>query len=117
MNLLSAMHATRFGASTVGIRPEHLVFVDSDGCWRGRVIHSEILGSDSYVYVDLGLDEPVVVRESGVSQRRPGAPVSIKPMAAQMHRFDQDGRALAKAWEQKDEEIQEQSAAGLGFPV
>ncbi len=71
MNLLSGKHAAPFGAPTVGIRPEHLVFVGEDGCWSGRVIHSEILGSDSFVYVELGLDEPVVVRESGVSQRMP----------------------------------------------
>jgi len=117
MNLLSGQHAARFGAPMVGIRPEHLLFVGGDGCWNGRVIHSEILGSDSYVYVDLGLDEPLVVRESGVSERKPGAPVSIQPMAAHMHWFDQDGRALVKADEPKDEEIQEQSAARLGFPV
>jgi multiple sugar transport system ATP-binding protein len=117
MNLLSGKHAAPFGAPTVGIRPEHLVFVGEDGCWSGRVIHSEILGSDSFVYVELGLDEPVVVRESGVSQRMPGMAVSIKPMAAHMHRFDQDGRALANADAPMNEKIQEQSAAGLGFPV
>ncbi|MDH7793613.1 hypothetical protein QBD00_004543 [Ochrobactrum sp. AN78] len=38
-------------------------------------------------------------------------------MTAQMHRFDKDGRALAKAYEHKNEEIQEQYAARLGFPV
>ncbi|WP_112814862.1 ABC transporter ATP-binding protein [Brucella pseudogrignonensis] len=117
MNLLSGRHAEPFAAPTIGVRPEHLMFDSDEGFWSGQVIHSEILGSDSYVYVDLGLSEPVVVRESGVSLRQPGASVSIKPMAGQMHRFDQAGRALGMYAEQKDEKKREQSAARVGFSV
>ena len=52
--------AGTFGCTTVGIRPEHLEIVgNSGGQWTGNVIHTEKLGADSFLYLDVGGDEPV----------------------------------------------------------
>ncbi len=82
MNFLTGAHAAPFGSHTVGLRPEHLAIVpesEADGRWTGQVIHTEILGSDTYVYIDLGLEEPLVVRESGVAVRKAGETLSVSP--------------------------------------
>lgn len=94
MNFLTGPHAEPFGAHTVGLRSEHLAIVPERGHWSGQVVHTEILGSDTYVYIDLGLEEPLVVRESGVSARKPGETLSISPTGDHVHRFDEKGRAV-----------------------
>jgi len=94
MNFLTGSYSEPFGAHTVGLRPEHLAIVAEGGHWTGRVIHSEILGSDTYVYIDLGLEEPLVVRESGVAARKSGETLSVSPLGDDIHRFDEKGRAV-----------------------
>ncbi|MDH7787065.1 multiple sugar transport system ATP-binding protein [Ochrobactrum sp. 19YEA23] len=94
MNFLTGKHAEPFGAHTVGLRSEHLAVVPEGGHWTGQVIHTEILGSDTYVYIDLGLEEPLVVRESGVAVRKSGETLSVSPTGDNVHRFDEKGRAV-----------------------
>jgi multiple sugar transport system ATP-binding protein len=94
MNFLTGKHAEPFGAHTVGLRSEHLTVVPEGGHWTGQVIHTEILGSDTYVYIDLGLEEPLVVRESGVAVRKSGETLSVSPTGDNVHRFDEKGRAV-----------------------
>jgi multiple sugar transport system ATP-binding protein len=94
MNFLTGKHAEPFGAPTVGLRSEHLAIVLEGGHWTGQVIHTEILGSDTYVYIDLGLEEPLVVRESGVAVRKSGETLSVSPAGDNVHRFDEKGRAV-----------------------
>lgn len=94
MNFIKNNHAAAFNADIIGVRPEHLIIVTQGGRWSGPVIHTEILGSDTFVYIDLGLQEPLVVRESGVSHRRSGEIVSVNPVEAHIHRFDAQGNAI-----------------------
>ena len=94
MNFLSGRYSEPFGAHTVGLRPEHLAVVSEGGHWTGQVIHTEILGSDTYVYIDLGLEEPLVVRESGIAVRKSGETLSVSPAGDNVHRFDEKGRAV-----------------------
>ncbi len=84
------------GAHTIGIRAEHLS-IEQEGRWRGSVVHSEMLGSDSYVYVDIGTSEPIVVRQEGTATLKPGENVALSPVEHELHRFDRDGRAIAAA--------------------
>ena len=95
MNLLTGKHAEAFGCTTVGVRPEHLDVVDSGGTWSGKVIHTEKLGADSFLYVDMGLDEPMTVRENGTTKYNSGDTVSVKPIDGKVHRFGADGRPVA----------------------
>ncbi|GAK73020.1 putative ABC transporter ATP-binding protein [Agrobacterium rubi TR3 = NBRC 13261] len=97
MNFLTGKLAEAYGAHTVGIRPEHITAAADAGGWTGDIIHSEMLGSDTYVYVDMGTEEPVVVREEGVSARQPGQKLTLSPLPEHIHRFDAQGDALPKA--------------------
>ena len=97
MNFLSGSIAAGYGAGTIGIRSEHIELGSGDGAWQGKVIHSENLGSDSYVYVDIGTAEPVIVREDGTKRHQPNDPISIRPMKGQVHRFDAAGKPLGRA--------------------
>ena len=92
MNLLTGKHSEPYGCTTVGVRPEHLDVVESGGTWSGKVIHTEKLGADSFLYVDMGLDEPMTVRENGTTKYNSGDTVSVKPMDGKVHRFGTDGR-------------------------
>jgi multiple sugar transport system ATP-binding protein len=94
MNFISGKLAEGFNAPTVGIRGEHLVIKPSEGVWTGKVIHSENLGSDSYAYVDIGSEEPVVVREDGGKKHQSGETMHLAPMDGKLHRFDKAGKPI-----------------------
>ena len=94
MNFLTGAFADPFKAATVGVRSEHIDIVPSGGTWNGKVIYSENLGSDSYVYVDVGSGEPVVVRQPGKASYHAGDPLSFSPRGDMFHRFDQAGKPL-----------------------
>ncbi|MEK1927633.1 MAG: ABC transporter ATP-binding protein [Rhizobium giardinii] len=97
MNFLSGDFSRPYDAHTIGIRAEHIAITPHEGHWAGTVVHSEILGSDSYVYLDVGSAEPLIVRENGVSGHQPGQRLQITPMEGCVHRFDMAGRAIAPA--------------------
>src|SRR6185437_68713 len=65
MNFLNGQFADAYKASTIGIRSEHIQVTDTDPMWKGQVVHSEKLGSDSYIFVDIGAPEPIIVRQNG----------------------------------------------------
>ncbi|MGV3650374.1 MAG: ABC transporter ATP-binding protein [Devosia sp.] len=94
MNFLTGANAATYKAHTVGVRSEHLDVVP-DGVWSGKVIYSENLGSDSYIYVDIGAEEPVVVRQTGKASYHAGDRLSFSPRGDLFHRFDQSGRPMA----------------------
>ena len=96
MNVLYGDHAARYGAETIGVRPEHLRINSSGGEWRGRVVHSERLGADSFLYVDIGEEEPLTVRLDGETDLPAQADVSVSPVAERIHRFDVAGRAMPR---------------------
>jgi multiple sugar transport system ATP-binding protein len=95
MNFLDGRFSEPHGAHTIGIRAEHLT-IETEGRWQGSVVHSEMLGSDSYVYVDIGGDEPLVVRQEGTATLRPGETVAVTPDDHELHRFDLGGRAIGR---------------------
>jgi multiple sugar transport system ATP-binding protein len=95
MNFLNGRFASKFNAHTLGVRAEHIDVRPSDGEWTGRVVHCEKLGADSYVYVDIGTAQPLIVRESGVTTRRTGDVLHLAPLEGHIHRFDADGKPVA----------------------
>ncbi|HEV7346108.1 MAG TPA: ABC transporter ATP-binding protein [Devosia sp.] len=94
MNFISGEKAQVYNAETVGIRGEHITIVPSGGTWTGTVIHTENLGADSYVYLEMGTEEPVVVRLDGVNTYKSGDTVHIAPMEDKIHRFDAAGKPI-----------------------
>jgi multiple sugar transport system ATP-binding protein len=93
MNFLTGPFADKFKAHTVGVRSEHMDIVNN-GAWSGKVIYSENLGSDSYIYVDIGSGEPVVVRQPGKASYHSGDQLSFSPRGEMFHRFDEAGKPM-----------------------
>ena len=94
MNFLTGKFADPFKATTVGVRSEHIDIVPTNGTWNGKVIYSENLGSDSYIYVDVGSTDPVVVRQAGKASYRAGDNLSFSPRGNMFYRFDDAGRPM-----------------------
>ncbi|MCB1432846.1 MAG: ABC transporter ATP-binding protein [Alphaproteobacteria bacterium] len=94
MNFIEGAPAAAHHTHTLGVRPEHFTLSDSSGQIEGTVDYTEILGSDSFLYVVTphGL---LTVREEGKTGFKPGDRVFVTPIAEQTHRFDKDGRRLA----------------------
>ncbi len=97
MNFLNGAYAETEGCTTLGIRPEHIdLLAQGENGWSGRIVHCEDVGSDTYLYVDIGMTEPLTVRcqdESG----KVGEQVTLRPQADRLHRFGPDGRPVVGA--------------------
>jgi multiple sugar transport system ATP-binding protein len=96
MNFMTNKFAEGYGASTIGIRSEHLTIVEKGGNWSGKVIHTEKLGSDSYLFIEVGTDEPLIVRQDGTSKYNVDDTVSVSPLPGKVHCFDAAGKPIAK---------------------
>lgn len=96
MNLIAGAEATKYGATTIGIRPEHIDVVASEGTWQGTVSVSEHLGSDTFLHVDVeGFSEPLTVRSIGDIAVKHGDKVSLSPRENELHKFGADGLRMA----------------------
>jgi multiple sugar transport system ATP-binding protein len=95
MNIFSGSHAEKFAAAHVGIRPEDLHVAD-DGPWTGDLIHAENLGADCYLYVDIGTEEPITVRQAGTTELSAGSQVTVAPTVEKLHLFDEAGHPVAR---------------------
>ncbi len=94
MNLIGHEVAERYGAATIGIRPEHIrVGRDGEG-WEGTVRAAEHLGSDTFFYIDSPTIGSITARYIGELGFRAGDNVRLQPDPAHIHRFDQEGKAL-----------------------
>jgi multiple sugar transport system ATP-binding protein len=91
MNFLNGGFAQKFGCHTLGIRSEHLDIDNAAPAFRGKVVHSENLGSDNYLFVDVGSDEPVIVRREGKGEIAYGTELGLSPKDGMLHRFDDKG--------------------------
>ncbi|MGO4908930.1 ABC transporter ATP-binding protein [Pseudorhodobacter sp. W20_MBD10_FR17] len=92
MNLIPGAEAKKHGATTIGIRPEHIGVSKTEGAWKGRVGVSEHLGSDTFFYVhDTGLVDDITVRVPGEFELKSGDTVYLTPEADKIHRFDDKG--------------------------
>ena len=92
MNLLTGSEAKKHGATTIGIRPEHLSISPRKGEWEGVVGVSEHLGSDTFFHVNCpAFSEPLTVRASGDVQLAYGDKVYLTPDVANIHKFDDKG--------------------------
>ena len=95
MNFLDGAHAAKHNCATIGIRSEHIELAPAGtGMWSGTVVHTEDLGSDNYLFVDVGTAEPVIVRQSGKVTVQLGAILSLNPAEGRLHRFDAAGKPV-----------------------
>ena len=92
MNLVTGPEAAKHGATTIGVRPEHITV--GDGPWEGVVGLSEHLGSDSFIKVEVDGLGIINVRGAGELNVHHGDRIRLAP-AGKIHRFGTDGLALA----------------------
>ncbi|QQA42571.1 ABC transporter ATP-binding protein [Pelagovum pacificum] len=92
MNLIGGAEAQKHGATTIGIRPEHITASTESGEWTGTVGVAEHLGSDTFFHVHVeGWKEPITVRVDGELSLRHGDKVMLTPQAERIHKFDANG--------------------------
>ncbi len=91
MNFLTGAFAEAYGCHTLGIRSEHIAVADEGAVWTGTVVHAEDLGSDNYLFVDIGAAEPVIVRQAGKLTIPYGTKIGLVPSPENLHRFDEKG--------------------------
>ncbi len=94
MNFLNGKIAEGYNCRTLGIRSEHIAVDNNNPIWSGSVIHQENLGSDNYIFVDIGEKEPVLVRRTGNASVPVGTKIGIRPVEGNLHRFDEKGMPL-----------------------
>jgi multiple sugar transport system ATP-binding protein len=94
MNLVNGAVAAKYGAATIGIRPEHMQISTSAGEWKATVGVAEHLGSDTFLHVHADGVGPLTVRADGEISVRHGDTVFLTPDPTKLHRFSEDGRAM-----------------------
>jgi multiple sugar transport system ATP-binding protein len=92
MNFITGEPAARVGATTIGVRPEHLLLTPG-GAWTGTVSHAEHLGSDTMLYVDAPGLGFLTVRAGGDVPHVVGDVIALAPADGKVYRFDAGGRA------------------------
>ena len=95
MNFIEGEEATKHGAQTIGIRPEHIQ-VGNSGVWQGTVGVAEHLGSDTFIHIHgiAGCD-PMTVRAPGDVAVKHGDTVFLTPNEAHIHKFDAKGLRIS----------------------
>ncbi|TPI70935.1 ABC transporter ATP-binding protein [Mesorhizobium sp. B2-8-9] len=96
MNMIEGAPAQKYGAKTIGIRPEHLNISTSAGDWKATVGVAEHLGSDTFLHVQADGIGTINVRADGEVAVKHGDTVYLTPDKAKLHRFGADGRALVQ---------------------
>lgn len=92
MNLIDGEEAAKYGAHTIGIRPEHISVSGSEGQWSGKVVVSEHLGSDTFFHIHgTGLADTITVRVDGEVNFKYGDRVYLTPRDDVIHKFDAEG--------------------------
>ena len=93
MNLISGSEAAKQGATTIGVRPEHVEV--GTGPWTGTVALAEHLGSDTFLKVNAGDLGTMTLRASGEVRVNYGDRIQFGPQDGKVHRFGTDGKNLA----------------------
>ena len=94
MNLIEGAPAAKYGAHTIGIRPEHLDISTSAGEWKGEVGVAEHLGADTFLHVHTDGLGTINVRADGEVPINHGDTVYLSPDPTKLHRFSPDGKAM-----------------------
>ena len=93
MNFITGAPAAKLKAKTIGVRPEHFEFSEAKTDISGTLDYTEILGSDSFLYVTTP-SGMLTVRQPGRTEHKTGQKLNLKPLAQHVHRFGDDGLRL-----------------------
>ena len=94
MNFITGAPAEKLKAKTIGVRPEHFEFSATMTDIAGTLDYTEILGSDSFLYVTTPTGM-LTVRQPGRTEYKTGQKLNLKPIAQHVHRFGDTDMRLA----------------------
>ncbi|NKB53599.1 MAG: ATP-binding cassette domain-containing protein [Rhizobiaceae bacterium] len=94
MNFIPAQVLSDDKATTIGIRPEHIILTQEDGDVSGTVSHIERLGGDTNVYLDCGEAGLISTRLFGEHDYEVDSKLSAKFDPDRVYRFDQNGDTI-----------------------
>ena len=94
MNFITGAEAAKHKAHTIGVRPEHVDIVAGRGEWKGKILLTEHLGSDSFLHVEAGEAGQLTIRAPGEFSGKPGDTVNLRPQEGRIHRFNEEGNAI-----------------------
>ncbi len=97
MNLIPSGRLGLSGATTVGIRPEHLSIDPLQGQWEAELVHVEHLGADTNLYLDGPRTGPITVRAFGEVSHAPGTRLFVSALPNRVYRFDSEGKSLGRS--------------------
>jgi ABC-type sugar transport system ATPase subunit len=92
MNIFEGQQARRFGAYSIGVRPEHMRRSEEPAAWRGTVSLVEHLGTNIIAHVRVPEIGTVTASLDGESDVQVGQPIGLLPERGRMHFFDAEGR-------------------------
>ena len=90
---------------SLGVRPEHLSLQAAKDGGGIRVVSVEYLGSETYVYLDAGEEEPLVCRCEVNAGWRVDDRVEVRLQSDSLHLFREDGVALLRTSVQPEVEL------------
>ncbi len=91
----AALGAAPPGTVKLGIRPEHLVLrPEGQGQLAAKVMLTETLGGDAYLYVRLAGGQTLVVRADGDTKLDRDAVIGLDLPPSRQHHFGADGQTL-----------------------
>jgi multiple sugar transport system ATP-binding protein len=93
MNFMTGPVAAANGATTIGVRPEHLVLGPS-GNHHGKVLLTEHLGSDTFLHIESETLGRIVARAPGDASLQVGDRIGIAMPPEQIHSFNAEGKAI-----------------------
>jgi multiple sugar transport system ATP-binding protein len=94
--MIEGAPAEKYGAKTIGIRPEHLAISTTSGDWKATVGVAEHLGSDTFLHVQADGIGTINVRADGEVAVRHGDTIYLTADKTKLHRFGADGKALVQ---------------------
>src|SRR3569623_140516 len=95
MNFIDAGRLGMTGATTIGVRPEHIGLSAEAGDWKGTAVHVEHLGPDTNVYLDTEKAGTITARVFGEVHFEAGATLYASAAPRHLYRFGADGRVIA----------------------
>ena len=93
MNFMEGAYAQALGAHCVGVRPEHLR-LEADGPIEGTLRHAELLGNETFAYIDAGALGELTARVEGTVTVQPGETLRLGYRPEHLYRFDAAGLRL-----------------------
>jgi multiple sugar transport system ATP-binding protein len=108
--LARLLEKTATGSVSIGLRPEHLELrpKNSPGCFAGRLVHSENMGADVFLHMELdNRPDPFVARSTPFEAEdiAVGDQVWVGREPGKAMAFGEDGRRLPLIGEQASEQV------------